>query len=547
MRQRLKNICFSLIALAVFFASAEGICRILFVTPGASDFIERSIIQQKLTKFKPKDEFRIFLYGESTMHGDALYPKSTIDKWILIYLEDLLGKEIARKVKIYNFARLGANSHFISKSFTETVGYNPDMAVFYTAHNDFVQLDNRRSDFDVQPLVFGDKEFFDQWFRSCIKKSAFLSEITRLFIRVKIERHKWQDQHKKDDAPAIETWEKFYNPEYDAIDHGSYVFKTIHANWVRNVNKIIHLARRRHIPVVFFEAVCNLKEYQPNESVHRLDLTKAELERWEALNKDAEHAFLDKHYEKATEFYEQCLTIDPEYALTYYRLGQCFESLSQFAKANQNYLLANDKDRVPLRAPSEVNQFYESLRSAALERVTVIPTEKIFEKFSPNGIVDSHLLLDTMHPSIEGQAIASLEIVKAIYKQGLVAPRKLWHWQDLGPTQDYEEKLGLDKDFEFSVYLKKAIFVGRFYEKSIEYSLKALAIKPDSIEAKRQLAWTYWRKGNRKNAFSLYREIYKESPDAVLEVFKKYPELAGSVFSRRRVNRRLPIQLSQAL
>ena len=85
-------------------------------------------------------------------------------------------------------------------------------------------------------------------------------------------------------------------------------------------------------------------------------------------------------------FYLKCLEIDPEYAQTYYRLGQCYENASRFEKANQYYLMANDKDRVPLRAPSEVNQFYDKLEKAHLKDVAVIKTMALFQKYSPTTL-----------------------------------------------------------------------------------------------------------------------------------------------------------------
>ncbi len=545
---KIKYCLFSFVTLILFFASAELVCRVLFVCPGACDFVERRIIEQGLTKFKARDEFRILLYGESTMQGDALYPKSTIEKWISIYLEDLLGKDAAGKVKVYNLARIGSNSRFIAKSFLNTVNYKPDLAVFYIAHNDFVQLDNRHTNFNPQPLVFGQKGFLKHCSRRLIKQSAFLSELTRLHIRLKIKQHAWEDQLKKEDLPLIETWEKFYNPQYDSITHGSYLFEAIFSNWVRNIYKTIQAARQRHIPVIFLESVSNLKEYPPNESVHGLSLDSLKLSEWEVSHKKAETLFSSKQYKEAAVFYLRCLKIDPEYALTYYRLGQCYENLSEFKKANEFYSAANDKDRVPLRAPSEANEFYDSLDKAHFKGITVIKTKEVFEKSSPNGIIDSRLLLDTMHPAIEGQALIALEIVKKIYDQGLVAPKESWHWNGLGGTEDYIRQLGLDKDFEFSIYLNKAIFVGRFYDKAIEYSKKALAIKPDSIEAKRELAWTYWRKGDKEEAVRLYEEMYDQFPETILKVFKKYPDLGAEVLNaRRRSSRRMPLETIQPL
>ena len=542
MKNKIKYPVFSLAAAVLFFTLAEIVCRVFFVYPGACDFIERRVIEQGLTKYKPNGEFRIFLYGESTMQGDALYPKSTVEKWIAIYLKDLLGQDVAKKVKIYNLARLGSNSHFISQSFLSTIAYKPDLAVFYTSHNDFVQLDNRHSDFDPQPLAFGDKGYLKHLGRRFIRQSAFLSQMNRLYVRFKVERHQRRDRFKKEESLTIETQDKFYNPSYDTINHDSYVFRTIFANWIRNVNRIVHAARRRHVSVIFLEGVSNFKEYEPNESVHHDSLSPSNLAEWEDAHRKAEEAFSHQDYRAALEFYRKCLEIDPEYALTYYRLGQCQENLSEFDKANDYYQTANDKDRVPLRVPSEVNRFYDSVGRANLPDVFIIQTQKLFEKYSANGIADSNLLLDTMHPTIEGQALMALEIVELIYDKGLVAPKEFWHWNDLGPTGDYEKELGLDKDFEFNLYLKKAVFVGRFYDKAIEYSKKALTIKPDSIDAKRQLAWTYWRKGDVDEAMRLYDEIYQKDPDVFEQIMRAQPDLGQSMaFGRKRRNLRIPL------
>ncbi|MBI3252597.1 MAG: tetratricopeptide repeat protein [Candidatus Omnitrophica bacterium] len=539
---KIKYASFSLITLVLFLGLVEGVCRIFFVYPGASDFVERRIIEQGLTKDKSSGEFRVILYGESTMQGDALSPKSTIEKWITTYLEDLLGKDTAKRVKVYNLARIGSNSQFIAKSFADTVPYKPDLAVFYVAHNDFVQLDNRHP----RRMSFGQKGFLKHYGRRLVKQSAFLSELTRLHIRFKIRHHLRDDKFKKVTPPVIETWEKFYNPQYDAIVHDSLLFETLFGNWVGNINKIVRVAERHRIPVIFLEGVSNLKEYAPNESVHSPSLDPFKLSQWEVDDSRATRAFAAKKYKEARAFYQRCLRIDPEYALTHYRLGQCYENLSRFEKARKSYSMANDKDRVPLRAPSEVNQFYDDLEKANFKDITVIKTAEIFEKFSPNGLIDSCLVLDTMHPTIEGQALIALEIVKVIYDKGLVSPKESWHWNELGPTNEYIDKLGLDKDFQFSVYLNKAIFVGRFYDKAIEYSQKALLIRPDSIEAKRALAWTYWRKGEKEKAIDLYEELYEKSPEVIAEVFKKYPDLGNVVLvSRRRAGRRIPLQSLQ--
>ena len=131
-----KKILFSVVAMILFFGFAELLSRV-FVIPSSYDYIERRIMEEGLARHKKDGEFRIFLYGESTMHGGALYPYSTIGKWLKSYLSDLLPEDAARNIKIVNFGRMGSDSTFIANAFRETMPYKPDLAVFYTAHNDF--------------------------------------------------------------------------------------------------------------------------------------------------------------------------------------------------------------------------------------------------------------------------------------------------------------------------------------------------------------------------------------------------------------------------
>ena len=64
----------------------EGLARLTGQPPGASRFAERIIIKQHLTLKKPKGEFRIFAFGESTMHGAHYAPVSSPAQWLEKYL-----------------------------------------------------------------------------------------------------------------------------------------------------------------------------------------------------------------------------------------------------------------------------------------------------------------------------------------------------------------------------------------------------------------------------------------------------------------------------
>lgn len=521
--QKIKKIYFSGIIIILFFVLLEGIAG-LFIFPGSSDYIERRIIEQGLKQKKAGGEFRILLYGESTMHGSHMFPHSTIDKWIKLYLADLLPKEVSMRVTTTNLGRMGANSRFIRRAFLETVLYKPDLAVFYMAHNDFCIAENRR--FIPRPFM---KRFYDVT-AEFPKHSAFLNFLNRLVIRSKINRGRKIDTRLKD----VNSWyaEGSSLPmitEADYIYRSSPQFDKVKKTFENNVKKVIDIARRHSIPVIFFERIAKYKGYEPIRPIHGPAVTKDNLVLYDKLFSDAEGSFVRKRYNEALSLYNRCAQIDPLYAMTYYRMAECCECLGEFGKANELYSEANDLDRFPVRAPTDVNRFYESLRAQNLDKVYMIRTQELFENNSPNGIVDDELIGDQIHPTVDGQALMALEIVRLIYDNDLLAPKAQWRWDRLRTVEEMRKGLSLDKDAEFEIQLGLAGYVGHHYVKACEYLEKALAIKPDSVFAKSWLAWACWKSGAKKKAIDLYGQLYQQAPGLTSEHLKKYPEIAAEL------------------
>ncbi|MFA6142195.1 MAG: hypothetical protein WC738_02750 [Candidatus Omnitrophota bacterium] len=520
---RLKNICFSAIVIILFFALLEGITR-LFVFPGSSDYIERRIIENGLKQKKTAGEFRILLYGESTMHGSHMFPHSTIDKWIKLYLADLLPKDVSNRVTATNLGRMGANSRFISKAFIETIPYKPDLAIFYMAHNDFCIAENRC--YIPRPFM---KKFYSIT-AEFPKHSSLLNFLNRFAIRSKIMRGRKKDVRLKD----VNSWyvegnnlpditEAYYmyrpSPQFDRV-------KSVFEN---NVKNVIDVARRRSIPVIFFERIARWKGYEPIRPVHDPAITKDSLSLYNKLFAEAEEEFTKKRFAEALALYDRCAGIDPLYALAYHRMAECREGLGEFGKANELYSFANDLDRFPIRAPSDVNRFYESLRAQNLNKTYIIQTQELFESNSSNGIVGDELIGDQIHPTVDGQALMALEIVKIIYNKDLLVPKAEWRWDRLRDVKEMKKSLNLDRDAEFEIQLGLAGYVGRHYVKAREYLEKALAIKPDSVFVKSWLAWACWKSGEKKKAIELYRQLYRKVPSLASENLKKYPDIEAEL------------------
>jgi len=521
--RKIKKIYFSGMIIILFFALLEGIAR-LFVFPGSYDYIERRIIEHGLKQKKAEGEFRILLYGESTMHGSHMFPHSTIDKWIKLYLADLLPEEVSSRVTTTNFGRMGSNSRFISNAFLETILYKPDLAIFSMTHNDFCIAENRR--FIPRPFM---KRFYD-FTAEFPKHSAFLNFLNRLVIRSKILTGRKMDTRLKD----VDNWytEGSSLPsitEADYIYRPSPQFDNVKKVFENNVKKVIDVAHRHSIPVIFFERIAKWKGYEPIRPIHDPAITKDTLALHDRFFSEAEEAFTKNRYAEALALYDRCTRIDPIYALTYHRIAECRECLGEFSRANELYSLANDLDRFPIRAPSDVNRFYESLRAQNLDKVYMVRTQELFETSSPNGIVDGDLIGDQIHPTVDGQALMALDVVKLIYDNDLLAPKTQWRWDRLRSAREMKKSLNLDRDAEFEIQLGLAGYVGHHYIKAREYLEKALEIKPDSVFAKSWLAWAYWKGGEKKKAIDLYRQLYHKAPGLTSEHLKKYPDIAAEL------------------
>lgn len=514
-----KYLAFSLITIFLFFFSLEIFARLISVT-GSYDFIERTIIQQGLKVHKKPGEFRIFLFGESTMHGSFLFPKSTIKKWVELYVEDLLGEEAAKNINIINFGRLGCDSSFMLQSFKDTLVYKPDLVVFYTAHNDFIQLEYR--DEILKKASLG--KSIGELFQELSKKSVFVSVMKRLAVRAKIKRAEKREKENKDEWYVEE--EKKFNPGTDLIEPKSSDFKKIQDHWENNVRSMIKTAQRHSIPVVFFESLSRYKDFKPFYSKHSKTLTEVQLKKWQEIFDAAEQSFKEERYFEAMVAYRESLEIDPQYALTLFRLGQCFEKLGDYKKAYDYYINANEFDYSPIRAPKVVNEFYEQLAVERLKDVYIIPTQKIFDGLSLDGLVNGELVADQLHPTMKGQAIMAKEIVKVISEHHLMKNVMAWNWKNERTFDQLAKKIDIDDDFECSIQLWLANYVGSYCDTAEQYLKKALQLKPQSIRAQSQLAWVYWKAGRKEEAKQIYKSLSEQVPDQAKIFFQNHPDLA---------------------
>jgi len=522
-----KNLIFSIVAIVLFFVLLDLAFR-PFILPGSYNFIEKRIVEEQLPQHKPKDEFRIFMFGESTMYGNHLYPRSTIAGWTHLYIENLIGPKEASHVRAVNFGRAGEDSQFISTAFIDLIPYQPDAVVFYTVHNDFI-LENRQKVLD--PPRFTSR--LAEGFRWLAKKDSFSRFLTILSVRAKAARQK---NKQRPEAEYLNQWfdetkVKKYEEGMPLLEPGSADFQKLLMNWQHNVLKIVQAAQRKKIPVIFLMGISRWKDYPPFKSNHPAGMSAQARRQWEGNFAKAEEAFNATQYKRSLALYENSLALDPQYALVYYRMGQIREAQGEYQEANEFYRKSNDLDYFPIRGPSAVNEFYGRLREQHLPGVYFVDSQALFEAHSPHHIIDYQLVDDQLHPSMQGQALLAREISGIIARETAWGKQQQWHWDAEKKFPELVSQLQLDDDFLLLYYVKNAEYVGSYQERAIDFLKKALSIKPDCVQAQSHLAWLYVQTGEKKKAAGLYKSLNEQVPELAGAFFSAHPDIQEYVLS----------------
>ena len=178
MKRVLKAIGAALLATLLLFGLLEGTFFFLGFPAGARRYIEEVVIREGLTVKKQAGEYRIFAFGDSTMHGSIYWPVSNPAIWFEAYLKDFLPH---RKIRIVNFARMGEESLFIDEALRDPLAYQPDLLIFYMGHNEFLHG-------NLEHQIRAEQSGTGHWARQIVRESRLISAVYRQLIRFRMKR-----------------------------------------------------------------------------------------------------------------------------------------------------------------------------------------------------------------------------------------------------------------------------------------------------------------------------------------------------------------------
>jgi len=397
-RQLIKNIIFTIFVVAVFFMLLEFAARlfIVFVRIGENEEVIYTALPPK-----QKNEFRVFLYGGSVVEGE---PEPTVS--FAAQLQFFLKKIYGEKIKVYNFGAAGMASSYIRETLYVTIRNDPDVIIVMLGHNEF-----------LNPKVY-----FPQLLSKLISRSALIRVMDRCFI--------------------FGYTKLFEKAAILSRAHRDIIFDAKIMVYRKNIEKIIQIAKRKNIPLLFGTLPYNMLWAPVSEKDIRGN------SKYVVTTK---RLLKEKNWKEVRDINEKLLQNDQHDPLAIYLLAQAYLLNGEHARARDYFVQAKELDLQRIRVLEILNEIVRE--ASRKDGVYLLDLDRIFRDNAKNGIVDFELIADNCHPSLHGSFLIAQNILQAMDENKIINNEKnmplseislQWFLNDIG---FWEDKSGLRKKY----------------------------------------------------------------------------------------------------
>jgi len=331
---------------------------------------------------KPAQTIRIFTLGGSTAAGYPYIYSGTFSA----FLEQRLQLAYPDyQIEVLNLGMTAINSYTVRDFARECLCYNPDLIIVYAGHNEFYGALGSAS---AQASLFGTNRPLTL---------AYL-RLKRLKIYQAIQSlTRWVKPNQETDTHAGQGTLMARMAEEKSIALDSPLYHATKTIFEANLRDIARWANDRNVPVLLTTLVSNLRDQKPFVSIHSpaADTSGFAL-RWQRVKQ----LMLAVSYSSALDTLKKMIVIDPDYALLHFYAGRCAELQEQYRIAARYYRRARDLDGLRFRATDEFN---DVIRSVANRPGTFLcEMEVALEQHAVNGLIGKDLMLEHLHPNLEG-------------------------------------------------------------------------------------------------------------------------------------------------
>ncbi len=316
-------------------------------------------IEDVFDQHKKENSFRIFVLGGSSAQGFPYNPMGSFSRYIKKRLEIVYPDT---RIEVVNISMTAVNSYTVLDLLPGVLKQKPDLILIYAGHNEYYGALGVAS---VQS--FGSS-------RALIKMMLYLNDfkITQL-VRNSIA---WVTSLFASDnnEPSGTMMSRMAKEQHILLD--SEEFNSGIQQFKDNLSDILQKVNDRGVPIILGRVVSNLKDQKPFISVDTPGNKSAD-----QVFEEAEKEFNNKN----------------------------------FIKADSLFRLAKELDALRFRAPQKINEVIDQLGKEF--QVAIAPIDLIFDSVSPGGVVGNNLIVDHLHPNVEGYQLIGKAFYEVMEKQ----------------------------------------------------------------------------------------------------------------------------------
>jgi tetratricopeptide (TPR) repeat protein len=349
---------------------------------------------------KPPGTYRIVFQGESSAagfpyrHGGA--PSRMLEQRLQATFPD-------RRIEVINTSLTAVNSYTLLDLADEIIAQRPDAVLIYTGHNEYYG-------------VFGiaSTRTIGRW-RPAIKAYLALRRLrTVQLLDNAIARLMGAPRDRGGAEHAPRTVMELLAGE-QTIPLGSRRYEQGLAQFRANLRELLSRYEARGIPVLIGTVASNERDQRPFVSALRPATDSGAW--WRSYR--AGVAAAERGDGAAAEgALETAIRLDSSSAEAFYALGRLADARGDSVRAHAHYRAAKERDLLRFRAPEGINEIIRE--EAARRGATVVETQLALERASPGGTVGKTLILEHLHPNIDGYFLIADAFYEALRQKNLI-------------------------------------------------------------------------------------------------------------------------------
>ncbi|MEW6994290.1 tetratricopeptide repeat protein [Colwelliaceae bacterium MEBiC 14330] len=317
-------------------------------------------------KDKPEDGLRIFVQGGSTAAGFPFGYGASIAGMLDYRLKQSFPE---RTVEVVNTALSAVNSYTILDFVDEIIAQKPDAVLIYAGHNEYLGILGVGSAYTAANSPTATLLYLK------LKDSRIFQLLQNLYWQFAQPSEQGNNQTSRTFMAKV--------AKHKNIAYGSDLYQAGLQQFQRNMSLVLDKYQAAGIPVFISSIASNLADQAPFSS-----------EPVQSVNKAATT--------NANVFYQQ---------------GKKLIAKGEYEKAKQALTKARDYDLLRFRAPSAINTIINEL--ATSESVHFVDANQQLVDAAKDNIIGNDLMLEHLHPTIDGYFIIADSFYKALAKSAI--------------------------------------------------------------------------------------------------------------------------------